>query len=142
MKVLFFIFFASISSFCFGQTYVYNSDENIIAGSHISTTPGEPIKITDRNTKMFFVLDSTHTTIEAFNESGEFIWKTNPHTDNKLSTYRTNKPYIVYFDLTDDYWCAEGFVEKGTPVIAISYVNTQFGVLKLETGEFRFCGQD
>ena len=142
MKNLILILIICLSSYCYGQTYIYDGQGNIIGGSHILTLSGKSIKLIDSTTNNYFILDSTHTIIECFDTSGKSMWKTNPHKDNKLDNYRTDKPYIVYFEFTNDYWCAEGFVEKGQAVIAISYVNTQFGVVNLKTGEFRFCGQD
>ncbi len=40
-----------------------------------------------RKTGIRHILDSAHTSIEAINEDGKTIWKTDPWKDNKLPAY-------------------------------------------------------
>jgi hypothetical protein len=88
------------------------------------------------NNKFKFELDSTQITITAFSASGKLLWKTDPWLDNKLSKYRVDRPYIVYFALDKNERT------NNEEVIWITYNNTQFGTIDKKTGKFKFHGQD
>jgi hypothetical protein len=126
------------------STYVYDGQGNIIGGSHIQTKPGKPVKIQDPATGNSYELDSEHIDITATDKTGKVLWKTDPWKDNKLDPYRMKRPFIVYFKLIDTASSSPaGRYKKGLKtVIAIAYMNTQFGYIEPDTGEFHFEGQD
>ncbi len=139
MKKILIAFIFSLTSFCiFSQTTViYNAKGKVVGGSHIKTTPGKSMELVDSLTKNYYVLDSTHIYITAFDRTGKKIWKTDPYKDSHMEEYRTNRPIIVNFKFDSDNWCS-----GKTKVIWINYNNTQAGYLDLKTGKFSFCGQD
>jgi hypothetical protein len=139
MKKVFIAFIFSLISFCmFSQTTViYNSQGNVIGGSHIKSTSGKIIKLVDSVTKNYFILDANHIYITAFDRTGKKLWKTDPYKDSNMGEYRTKRPLIVNFEFSSDNWCS-----GNTKVIWINYNNTQAGYIDLKTGKFSFCGQD
>lgn len=118
------------------QTYVYDGQGNLIAGSHIKSKPGSTLVLKDSLTGNIFLLDSTHINIYAFNTKGDTLWKTDPWKDNKLEVYRVKRPVIVDFDFATNKWT------DNKEVIWIVYNNTQFGTINKEVGKFRWMGQD
>jgi hypothetical protein len=137
INIIFVFLICIISLNASGQTYTFDGQGNLIGGSHIRTKPGEPVKLIDSLTNNYFILDSAHIEITAYDKTGNMIWKTNPHKDNALQDYRTKNPFIVNFSFMTDHWCS-----GKNKVISISYINSQFGYLELKTGNFHFCGQD
>jgi hypothetical protein len=93
--------------------------------------------INDRKDHMKFVLDTSHIYIEAIDENGSRLWKTDPWKDAKLPVYRMIKrPKIVTFYLLNDS------TTSNREVIAIMYQSSQCGDIDLRTGKFTFFGQD
>ncbi len=131
-----------ISLNAIGQTYIYDGQGNIIGGSHMRYKPGNSVKLTDSLTNNYFLLDSSHVNITAFNKSGKEIWKTDPYKDSELPEYRTKRPVIVNFEFVTEHWCYGDDLKKGTKTIWINYNNTQAGYINLDNGKFNFCGQD
>jgi len=111
--------------------------------SRTKSKEGKQVIIIDSTTNNYYVLDSTHTTITAYNNSKQMIWKTNPRKDNHLSEYRHPNPVITYYQIRE--FPNNGFgnlIKKGEKVIFIDYSNSQFGFLDLKTGKFTYEGQD
>ncbi len=119
---------------------------------------GQSFSMYDFATQRKYVLDSTHTIISAFDKLGKLIWSTNPHKDNGLKEYRTQKPFIRYMafstvSITPLHITKCGFrlsfQEKysrfyvnSIRVIDISFNNSQFGVIDPESGKFCYYGQN
>ena len=129
------IIFTFVIKFCCGQqTYIahYSVDKKL---------PIEKRVLVDSVNKVKFILDSTQTLIIAIDFNDKKIWSTNPHRDNHINNYRTEKPKIISFRLINpdpkrwDNW-------NDKSVIGISYSNSQFGLIDLKTGQFNFLGQD
>lgn len=118
------------------QTYVYDSQGNLIAGSHILSKPGSVLKLKDSLSGNTFLLDSAHIHIYAFNANGDTLWKTDPWKDYKLEVYRTKRPVIVQF------YFEKNKRTSNKEVIWIVYNNTQFGNIDKKTGSFFWMGQD
>jgi hypothetical protein len=121
-------FFIFLGSVCVGQI------DSSIAFRDMRSD-GIPRVLKDPKTGVRYVLDSAHIYIEAIDEHGKTIWKTDPWKDNKLPAYRTIRPIVVAFGIgkkeyTDD-----------KTVILISYDNTQTGYIDLLTGKFKFLAQ-
>jgi hypothetical protein len=122
-------------------TVIYDGRGNVIGGSHIRIPQGKPVTLTDTASGVIFSLDSAHIMVSAHDKKDSLLWKTDPWKDNKIEVYRTDRPVIVDFQLLgpeSKFWG----VPKGKTVLWIVYINTQFGYLDLETGKFRFMGQD
>jgi hypothetical protein len=121
--------------------YIYDAAGNVIGGSFKIIKVGS-VKLTDSLTNNYFVMDSTHVYVTAFEKSGTVLWKTDPYMDSKIPEYRTKRPKIVNFIFGEspDYLSNE--IKKGTKVIWIRYNNTGFGFLNIQNGKFYHCGQD
>ncbi len=125
----------------YGQTwYRYDSNGNVIDGSTFKTKPGKSVELKDSLTGTRYVLDENHITITAIAKNGKVLWKTDPWKDNHISEYRTKRPIIIYFEFgkIPDYLSKRIKDSRG---IAISYNNTQFGIVDFN-GNFHFQGQD
>jgi hypothetical protein len=140
MKRIFFTIFLVfvITLLTQAQTYVYDGQGNLIAGSHIKSKPGSSLTLKDSLTGNTFLLDSNHINIYAFNSKGDTLWKADPYKDSKIEEYRVSRPVIVNFEFITSHWCYTG--KKKT--IWINYNNTQAGYVDLDSGKFHFCGQD
>jgi hypothetical protein len=108
-------------------------------GRHITDFPGPQVyKDPTSGTLLYVETDGRH--VAAISEDGKLLWNRDPFKDAHLPFYRTEKPQIVYI----------GPVSKsdhpigGEPhkLVAISFNSSQFGVMRISDGEFRFRGQD
>jgi hypothetical protein len=122
------VFFLLLGSVCVGQ-----KDSSIAFRDMRSD--GIPRVLKDPKTGVRYVLDSAHIYIEATNEHGKTIWKTDPWKDNKLPAYRTNRPIVVSIGIGKENWT------DGKTAILLSYNNTQTGYIDLFTGKFTFVLQ-
>jgi hypothetical protein len=124
------ILMTGLKKFCFGQIdtslgYIKFPDDH------------KTRIIKDHKHYLKLVLDTSHIYVEAINENGNRLWKTDPWSDAKLPVYRMiNRPKIVTFYLLNDS------TTKNKDVIAIMYENSQSGFIDVRTGKFRFFGQD
>jgi hypothetical protein len=125
LLIVFFIFLGRV---CVGQM-----DSSM--GFYNMRTDGIPRILRDPNTGIRYVLDSAHIYIEAINEHGKTIWKTDPWKDNKLPAYRSNRPTIVSIGIGKEKWTDD------KTAILISYSNSQTGYIDLFTGKFTFVLQ-
>ena len=142
MKKVFIGFVLCLIPFCaFGQmtttTIYYNAQGKVIGGTHIKTKPGDSIKITDPDTKNYYVLDAPHIYITAYDRNGKKLWKTDPYMDNQMGEYRTKRPVIVDFKFV-----TENFSSTKVETISIVYDNTEFGYENLKTGKYHSLGRD
>ena len=107
-------------------------------GRHLRPFPGPQVyKETSSGTLLYVESDGRH--VAAISPDGKLLWNRDPFTEGHLEFYRTNKPQIVYI----------GPVSKSSPAgvqpgefVAVAFNSSQFGVLKISNGEFRFQGQD
>lgn len=116
--------------------YIYDSQGNLVGGTHIKYKPGKAITLIDSVSGNRFVLDSLHINVCALNANGDTLWRTDPWKDNKLEVYRTNRPVIVNIYFEKNEWT------DNKEVIWIVYHNTQFGTQNKTTGKFFWMGQD
>ncbi|MES2654068.1 MAG: hypothetical protein V4620_00665 [Bacteroidota bacterium] len=120
--------------------------------------PGAQVIFHDFATSRKYVLDSSHTVISAFDSTGRLVWSTNPRKDNGIKEYQIKQAFIDYlsfktedigfnpqrrykfFKTIQEYYAST--VNPTLRIISISYNNSQFGVLNMDTGKFVFYGQD
>lgn len=110
---------------------------NTVWNSRSQSLEGKPIILTDTLTKNYYVLDSSHSKITAFNSSREFIWETNPYKEGKITDYRYKIPTVYNLHIGPNK--RQG---NGETVLHVSYNNSQFGYIELNSGKFIFSGQD
>lgn len=116
--------------------------QEAITGVYGKEKKGKSVKLIDSLTNNYYILDSTHIYIAAFNKSGKAIWKTDPYKDNSIREYRTKRPVIIHygFGVSPNYFPDR--IKEGSKVIWITYSNSQFGFIDLNTGKYYWCGQD
>lgn len=124
------------------STWVYDSQGNVVGGSKMKIAPNSQVKLVDTFTKNYFVLDSAHVVISAFNLKNEIIWSTDPYIENKIEKYRTDRPIIISIEFGNSPNYFPDKVNVGLKVIWITYNNTQFGFIDLVSGKYYYCGQD
>ncbi len=123
-------------------TWIYDGQGNVIGGSKIKKGHQTSVKLIDSTTTNYFVLDSAHILISAFDKLNKKLWITDPYKDNSIEEYRTKRPIIIQYGFGESSRDYSDNVKKGQKVIWITYNNTQFGFIDLKTGKYHFCGQD
>jgi hypothetical protein len=89
-------------------------------------------------TLLYVETDGRH--VAAMSGDGKLLWNRDPFKDSHLSFYRTEKPQIVYMGpVKKSAHPAGGEPDK---FVAIRFNSSQFGLLKISSGEFQFLGQD
>jgi hypothetical protein len=106
---------------------------------YLEPFPGPQVyKDLHSGTTLYVETDGRH--VAAISGNGKLLWNRDPFQDAHLDYYRTEKPQIVYI----------GAVSKSSPYAkgqtdkfaAITFNNSQFGLLRISNGEFQFLGQD
>jgi hypothetical protein len=101
---------------------------------YLSDFPGPQVYRDPASGTLIYVeTDGRH--VAAISCAGKLLWNKDPFTDGHLMLYRTEKPQIVYIGPDS----AGGEASK---FIAITFNSSQFGVMRISNGEFRFRGQD
>jgi hypothetical protein len=108
-------------------------------GHYLVPFPG-PATYTDSISGILFYVESDGRHVAAISKDGKLLWNRDPFADAHAPFYRTEKPQIVFI----------GAASKSDPVIrgrserfiAITFNNSQFGVLKISNGDFILEGQD
>ena len=123
--LMFFFFTMSLGAAQETQTYI---------ARHSNEFPGpEVYKDPATATLLYVETDGRH--VAAISCAGKLLWNRDPHADAHLPFYRTKQPKIVYIgpDTTQ---------LKSPKFVTIVFNNSQFGVMRIRDGEFRFSGQD
>jgi hypothetical protein len=122
--------------------WIYDSQGNVVGGSQMKIRPNTSIKLVDSLTNNYFILDSTHIFVTAYDKTDKLIWRTDPYKNNLIKEYRTKRPIIINyrFGKSPDYFPNK--IKEGLKVIWITYNNTQFGFIDILTGKYYYCGQD
>jgi hypothetical protein len=106
---------------------------------YLEPFPGPQVcKDVRSGTTLYVETDGRH--VAAISGDGKLLWNRDPHEDAHIPRYRTDKPQIIYVGPTaksSPY--ARGESEK---FAAITFNNSQFGLLRINNGEFQFLGQD
>ena len=89
-------------------------------------------------TLLYVETDGRH--VAAISGDGKLLWNRDPFKDAHLSFYRTEKPQIVYIGPVKKSAQIDG--GKPDQFVGIRFNSSQFGLLRISSGEFRFLGQD
>lgn len=120
---------------CFGVA----QDTTSYAGHYLRSFPGPQVyKDPQTGTALYVETDGRH--VAAISKDGKLRWNRDPFKDAHLEFYRTKNPQIVYV----------GPASKSSPhsgrqtdrFVAITFNNSQFGLLRISDGKFEFLGQD
>jgi hypothetical protein len=106
---------------------------------YLEPFPGpEVYKDPHSGTTLYVETDGRH--VAAISGDGKLLWNRDPYKDAHLPFYRTEKPQIVYIGpVAKSSRYAKGESNK---FAAITFNNSQFGLLRISNGEFQFLGQD
>jgi hypothetical protein len=114
-------------------------DTTTYVAHYLEPFPGPQVyKDPQSGTTLYVETDGRH--VAAISGDGKLLWNRDPYKDAHLPFYRTEKPQIVYIGLvakSNPY--ARGESDK---FAAITFNNSQFGLLRISNGEFQFLGQD
>jgi len=89
-------------------------------------------------TLIYVESDGRH--MAAISPDGKLLWHRDPFQDAHLPVYRVKNPQVIYMGPVEKTYS----VDKGEPdeFVAVSLTNSQFGLVRISTGEFQFHGQD
>ena len=128
----------------FLMTFLSAAQETTTYVTHyLEPFPGPQVyKDPHSSATLYVETDGRH--VAAISGDGELLWNKDPFKDGHLSFYRTKNPQIIYI----------GPVSKSRPYAgpyagtepdnfaAITFNNSQFGLLRISNGEFKFLGND
>jgi hypothetical protein len=93
----------------------------------------------DPQTQVILYVETDGRHIAAISPQGKLLWRKDPFVEGGLEPYRHARPVISWVGQAAEWVRASG---KSGHVIGISFDSSQFGVMDVETGKFRFLGQD
>jgi hypothetical protein len=134
MRKLCFIFV-----FLFSVLFLYSAQQDRTYVAHYLQPFSGPQVYKDAGSGTLFYVESDGRHVAAISDKGQLLWIKDPFTDGRLSFYRTRTPQIVSIGPASDSALGKG--EDGK-FIAISFNSSQFGLLRIANGDFRFLGQD
>jgi hypothetical protein len=91
-------------------------------------------------TLLYLETDGRH--VAAISSEGKLLWNREPHKDASVPTYRTDNPQIYYVGKPSRSLSGYLAPENPDQFAVITFTNSQFGVLRISNGEFKFLGQD
>lgn len=102
--------------------------------------PGpQAYKATKSGTILYVETDGRH--LAAISSDGKLLWNRDPFKDAHLKFYRTQKPQIVYLGPSPQfYYSVRG--QGPDDFVRIVFNNSQFGLVRISNGDFKFLGQD
>ena len=102
-----------------------------------------PKVLVDPQIRIIYYLESDGRHISTISPEGKLLWSRDPFVDAKLTPYRLKRPLICYFNFIDPArWKIPSKFGAADDSIAVNFNSSQFGVIKKETGDFTFLGQD
>jgi hypothetical protein len=106
---------------------------------YLEPFPGPQVyKDLHSGTTLYVETDGRH--VAAISGDGKLLWNRDPFKEAHLDYYRTKKPQVVYIGpVSKSNAYARGESDK---FAAITFNNSQFGLLRISNGEFRYLGQD
>ena len=110
---------------------------------YLEPFPGPQVyKDPHSTTTLYVETDGRH--VAAISGDGKLLCNKDPFKDGHLSFYRTKNPQIVYIGPVSKSRPYAGPYAGGEPdnFAAITFNNSQFGLLRISNGEFKFLGND
>jgi hypothetical protein len=110
---------------------------------YLEPFPGPQVyKDPHSTTTLYVETDGRH--VAAISGDGTLLWNKDPFKDGHLSFYRTKNPQIIYIGPVSKSRPCAGPYAGGEPdnFAAITFNNSQFGLLRIGNGEFKFLGND
>ena len=110
---------------------------------YLEPFPGPQVYKDPRSgTTLYVETDGRH--VAAISGDGKLLWNKDPYKDAHVPSYRTEKPQIVYIGpVSTSIPDARPFAgREPDKFVAITFNNSQFGLLRISSGDFDFIGQD
>jgi hypothetical protein len=110
---------------------------------YLEPFPGPQVyKDPHSTTTLYVETDGRH--VAAISGDGKLLWNKDPFKDGHLSFYRTKNPQIIYIGPVSKSRPNAGPYAGREPdnFAAITFNNSQFGLLRISNGEFKFLGND
>jgi len=119
--------------------YLATAQETTTYVSRLEPFPGpQAYKHWHSGTTFYVETDGRH--VAAISGDGKLLWNRDPFKDANLPFYRTKGPKIIYIGPISKSDRAVG--EEPDKFVVITFNSSQFGLLKISNGEFRWSGQD
>jgi len=110
---------------------------------YLEPFPGPQVYRDPRSTTTLYVeTDGRH--VAAISGDGKLLWTEDPFKDGHLPFYRMKNPQIIYIGPVSKSRPYAGSYAGREPdkFVAITFNNSQFGLLRISNGEFKFLGND
>jgi len=107
---------------------------------YLERFPGPQVyKDQPSGTTLYLETDGRH--VAAISGDGKLLWVRDPFKDGHLDSYRTTKPQIIYVGPVSKFR-SKTLGGESDKFAAITFNNSQFGLLRISNGDFQFLGQD
>jgi hypothetical protein len=129
-----FVLLLALPALCFAQhTHSY-------VGHYLVPFPG-PQVYRDPKTGTLIFVESDGNHVAAISAQGKLIWDRDPVKDAHAPYYRTANPQIVYVGPNSEAQF-KGLKGDRSEFVFITLVNSQFGLVRISSGEFVLLGQN
>jgi hypothetical protein len=129
------VFLVLLFMLCLGTA----QDTTTYIAHAIEPFPGPQVyKDLNSGTTLYVETDGRH--VAGISADGKLLWNKDPLKEAHLDYYRTKKPQIIYVGPVSK---SNPYTKEGSQEFAaITFNNSQFGLLRISNGEFQFLGQD
>jgi hypothetical protein len=110
---------------------------------YLEPFPGPQVyKDPHSTTTLYVETDGRH--VAAISSDGKLLWNKDLFKDGHLPFYRTKKPQIIYIGPVANSrpYAAPYAGSEPDKFVAITFTNSEFGLLRISNGEFKFLGND
>jgi hypothetical protein len=82
--------------------------------------------------------------VAAISADGKLLWNRDPFKDGHLPFYRTKNPQIIHIGPVSKSrpYAAPYAGREPDKFVALTFNNSEFGLLRISNGEFKFLGND
>jgi hypothetical protein len=102
-----------------------------------------PRILRDSKTGIVFYLESDRRHVCAISPDGKLLWSRNPFVDAKVKSFQPPWPIIYTFKFVDpSWWKIHSYLGPAADFISVDFTPIQFGVIKKQTGELIWMGED
>ena len=126
------------------MTFLSAAQETTTYVTHyLEPFPGPQVyKDPHSSTTLYVETDGRH--VGAISGEGKLLWNKDPYTGGRLPFYRTKNPQIIFIGPVSKSRPPAGPWAGKAPdkFVAITFNNSQFGLLTISDGEFKFLGND
>lgn len=93
----------------------------------------------DTHSGIIFYVESDARHVSAISRTGQLLWTRDPFSDAHLKLYRTKHPQIAHIGPGPKRIWVQG---NSRDFVYVSFNSSQFGLLRMNDGEFFFGGEN